>query len=410
MISAAALFAASAPRSRHAHWQQSADRGQLLVTNGSRLYDVGRDVLDQLDAAARVGDSTVEQLLRDYGLVAADFVDDTPVQSPPLHALSLAVAQKCNLGCTYCYAGQGDFGGAGRGTCHWRPRARGRAARGSRPHRAKRVNLAFLGGEPLVNRPVLRAATEYAARLAATRGVRVSFSITTNGTLLTEDDAEFFERHGFAVTVSLDGLRTATIASARSRTAAAASTGSWTASRRSSRTQQRMQVSARVTVTPANLAPARDASTTFSRSDSTASASRRCCARRPARGEMDRPISTSMLESMIACGLEFERRVALGERYAFANMVNAMREIAPRHASALPMRRRRRLSRRLRRRRSGRLPPLRRRRARRNGRPSPRHRSRAAATAGWPSATSIARSRVAAAGRAICAAAAATTR
>ena len=31
--------------------------------------------------------------------------------SPPLHALSLAVAQKCNLGCTYCYASQGSFGG-----------------------------------------------------------------------------------------------------------------------------------------------------------------------------------------------------------------------------------------------------------------------------------------------------------
>jgi uncharacterized protein len=35
----------------------------------------------------------------------------------------------------------------------------------------------------------------------------VTFSITTNGTLLTEDDAAFFEQHGFAVTISLDGLR-----------------------------------------------------------------------------------------------------------------------------------------------------------------------------------------------------------
>src|SRR5262249_16262513 len=35
-----------------------------------------------------------------------------------------------------------------------------------------------------------------------------------------------------------------------------------------------------------------------------------------------------LLESMIECGLEFESHVVRGERYAFANMVNAMRELA----------------------------------------------------------------------------------
>ena len=54
--------------------------------------------------------------------------------------------------------------------------------------------------------PSLRAATERAARLAAERGAQVTFSITTNGTLLTDEDGDFFEEHGFAVTVSLDGL------------------------------------------------------------------------------------------------------------------------------------------------------------------------------------------------------------
>ena len=34
-----------------------------------------------------------------------------------------------------------------------------------------------------------------------------------------------------------------------------------------------------------------------------------------------------MLEGMIDCGREFERRVAKGERYAFSNMLSALREI-----------------------------------------------------------------------------------
>ena len=97
-------------------------------------------------------------------------------------------------------------------------------SRGAEP--GARLNLAFLGGEPLVNRQVLRAATRRAARTRARkRGARITFSITTNGTLLTEDDARFFEEHGFAVTVSLDGLRDAARrAAALSKPAAAAST------------------------------------------------------------------------------------------------------------------------------------------------------------------------------------------
>jgi uncharacterized protein len=35
----------------------------------------------------------------------------------------------------------------------------------------------------------------------------------------------------------------------------------------------------------------------------------------------------AMLDGMVSCGAEFERRVVAGERYPFANAVNAMREI-----------------------------------------------------------------------------------
>ena len=75
-----------------------------------------------------------------------------------------------------------------------------------------------------------------------------------------------------------------------------------------------------------------------------------------------------------AAAVSIERHTLAGRRYPFANLVNALREIAPRHASPVPVRRRRRLSRRLRRRRAGGLPPLRRRRRRRDGLARRRHR------------------------------------
>src|SRR6266481_9915897 len=106
--SARDLFQASRPRSRHAHWQQLGDGGQLLVVNGSRLFEIDSQVLEGFDEAAAQGDEAVESLAERLGLTAAQFVDDTPLTSPPLRALSLAVAQKCNLGCTYCYASHGE--------------------------------------------------------------------------------------------------------------------------------------------------------------------------------------------------------------------------------------------------------------------------------------------------------------
>ena len=44
-------------------------------------------------------------------------------------------------------------------------------------------------------------------------------------------------------------------------------------------------------------------------------------------GEMESGDLAELLEAMVDCGAEFERRVTCGERYAFNNMVNAMREL-----------------------------------------------------------------------------------
>jgi uncharacterized protein len=322
---AEALFVASRPRSRHAHWQTVADRGQLLVTNGSRLFDVGQQVLAQLDVAARIGEPEVEQLLSDLDLCTSDFVDDTPLQSPPLHALSLAVAQKCNLGCTYCYASQGDFGGPAK-NMPWETARRavelllGNAAPNSR------VNLAFLGGEPLANRTVLRSATEYAAQLATDRGLHVSFSITTNGTLLTEEDAAFFERHGFAVTVSLDGLRETHNHQRPFKHGGGSFDQIMDRVQRLLTIQRQMQVSVRATITPGNIR-LRETLDYFLGVGFHSVGFSPVLRSLTGHDEMGSHDLSELLEAMVECGAEFERRVMSGERYAFSNMVNAMREL-----------------------------------------------------------------------------------
>jgi len=107
---------------------------------------------------ARGETGALDDLLRRGGLDGEPFIDDTPLEPPPVRALSLAIAQKCNLGCAYCYAEQGDFGAAPKNmSTDDALRAVDLLIEAAEP--GAPLNLAFLGGEPLVNRPALRQAT-----------------------------------------------------------------------------------------------------------------------------------------------------------------------------------------------------------------------------------------------------------
>ena len=108
-------MSAAKPRLSEAHLVETHAGQHLFVADGSRLFDVDRALFDEFEAAL-AGADTVEitALLKRAGLANAPLIDDAPLAPPPIHALSLAVAQKCNLGCTYCYAQQGEFGGAAK--------------------------------------------------------------------------------------------------------------------------------------------------------------------------------------------------------------------------------------------------------------------------------------------------------
>jgi len=314
---------ASAPRSPQAHLIESALGRHVFIADGSRLFDADARLFAQFDAAMAEG--RVGELLDHVGLGGAPFIDDTPLTSPPIHALSLAIAQKCNLGCTYCYAQQGEFGGAAKNM----PAETADAAvdlliSGAAP--GARLNLAFLGGEPLVNRSVLQSATRRAAEMAERRGLTLTFSITTNGTLLNGADADFFEEFGFAVTVSLDGPREVhdTLRMYKG------GQGSFERIMQNVQPllsrQRRMQVSARVTVTPKNLS-LRHALDTFISAGFYSVGFSPMLSAPNGQGEMQTDDLEAMLGEMIDCGREFERRAQADERYPFANMLNALREI-----------------------------------------------------------------------------------
>ena len=323
---AAELFRRSAPLHPDVHLLAPDEGGLLLVPDGSRVYDVDAATHRALDRARRARDpAELRALLTRLGVEAPAYVDDTPLHEPPVRALSLAVAQKCNLGCTYCYAQQGDFGGPAMSMPEETAAASVDLLFGD-VGRGERVNLSFLGGEPLLNRPVIRAATRQAVARAAEKGCRVTFSITTNGTRVDATDAAFFEEHGFAVTVSLDGIGPAHDALRPFRSGRGSFDAVMAKVAPLLDAQRRMQVSARVTVTPSNLGLRETLDELVALGFHSVGFSP--LLRSPTGvGEMAREDLEAMLDGMVDCGAEFERRVVAGERYPFANAVNALREI-----------------------------------------------------------------------------------
>ncbi|RVJ72533.1 radical SAM/SPASM domain-containing protein [Sinorhizobium medicae] len=181
---------------------ESAIGHHLLVVDGSRIYDIDETTFA---AAQSKPDATLVSL----GLAPGEprhgpYISPEPPDLPSLNALSLNVAQSCNLACGYCYADQGRFGARAR-TMDWVTARKAVDLLLDQAQTSGRAVLGFMGGEPLLNRPLVRKVTQWAADAAVKRGVRLSFSLTTNATLVSEEDAAFFAEHHFTVAVSLDG-------------------------------------------------------------------------------------------------------------------------------------------------------------------------------------------------------------
>ncbi|HIF08718.1 MAG TPA: quinohemoprotein amine dehydrogenase maturation protein [Sneathiellales bacterium] len=121
-----------------------------------------------------------------------------------LTTLVLNVNTGCNLSCTYCYKedlttpAKGDLMDIGTAQ-----RSVDMLIKQAGP--GARVNLVFLGGEPLTNMKLIRSTVAYAEEQAIVADVKVDFTLTTNATLLTNEIIDYLDSHRFGLTVSMDG-------------------------------------------------------------------------------------------------------------------------------------------------------------------------------------------------------------
>lgn len=146
-------------------------------------------------------------------LRSLDEAEKAPPTGRPLPSgisfVTLNVAHDCNMACPYCFAKQGLYGGRERKLMDVKGAKRSVDWLFQQAEVKPEVYLRFLGGEPLMNIPVIRAAAEYAEQRAEDTGKRLFMSINTNGTLYTSDVKALLRDHPMTVSISMDGTRAA---------------------------------------------------------------------------------------------------------------------------------------------------------------------------------------------------------
>lgn len=121
-------------------------------------------------------------------------------------ALCLNVAHACNMKCTYCFAGQGSFGGkpalmasdTGKKALDFLVQKSGKA---------RNLEVDFFGGEPLLNFKVVKEIVAYGRELEKTTGKKFNFTLTTNALLLDEETLDYLVANDISLILSLDGRK-----------------------------------------------------------------------------------------------------------------------------------------------------------------------------------------------------------
>lgn len=130
----------------------------------------------------------------------ADTLDFSSIPGgPTVSHLDLDLTLACNLRCTYCFKVKDNEHQdlqIALDAITWLIYASGHASK---------LTVAMIGGEPTMRFDVIKQLVPFATRRAAQHGKTIHFSVTTNGTLASDELVDFFRRWGIGFHTSIDG-------------------------------------------------------------------------------------------------------------------------------------------------------------------------------------------------------------
>ncbi|MCK4512606.1 radical SAM protein [bacterium] len=115
--------------------------------------------------------------------------------------LTLILTTHCNMNCSYCYQSVRE-----PRSMEWSVAEAAVDLALSAP--GNRAEFTFYGGEPLLEFDLMRRAVKH-AEAGRQPDERVKYWVVTNGTLITDEIADFLAEHDFKLLLSFDGVRAA---------------------------------------------------------------------------------------------------------------------------------------------------------------------------------------------------------
>lgn len=158
-----------------------------LFTSGLSISEIARKTGETEDAVA-------ETLFGIYADIKSRKIIKSGLESPD--SVQLIVSDGCNMQCSYCY---GKYY-KNMPVDHLMSKEIGIKAV-EFAHAVGAKNIGFFGGEPLLNFHLVKAVIEYCEK----KGYVFQFGMTTNGTLVTKEIAEYAKKHKLLISVSVDG-------------------------------------------------------------------------------------------------------------------------------------------------------------------------------------------------------------
>jgi uncharacterized protein len=110
------------------------------------------------------------------------------------------LSNSCNLACSYCYIHKspGDM------SLETGKLIIDKIIKSCQANNISKINLKFAGGEPLLRFDLLIKLAGYSQKMSA--GIDFTYTILTNGALITQQIADYIKNHKISLGISLDGI------------------------------------------------------------------------------------------------------------------------------------------------------------------------------------------------------------
>lgn len=121
-----------------------------------------------------------------------------------IKAMCLNIAHDCNLKCKYCFASEGEYKGSRK---LMSPEIGKKAIDFVIKNSGYRHNIEvdLFGGEPLMNFEAVKEIVDYAREAEKNHNKNIRFTITTNATLLNDENMDYIDKQMGNVVLSIDG-------------------------------------------------------------------------------------------------------------------------------------------------------------------------------------------------------------